>query len=90
VSHSSDRSSIGVYSWDKLQKRQAEVFAAYLLMPKLRLTTRHFQTARSNLVEDYGIMEKFAGFRLKLLEAVLQQDNVSTPKPIILSFVSIS
>lgn len=64
--------SSGAYSWDKLQERQAEVFAAYLLMPKLRLTTRHFQTARANLVEDYGITEKFAGFRLKLLEAYKQ------------------
>jgi Zn-dependent peptidase ImmA (M78 family) len=61
--------SSGSYSWDKLQERQAEVFAAYLLVPKLRLTTRNFQTAVLNLVDEYSITEKFAGFRLKLLEA---------------------
>jgi len=61
--------SSGAYSWDKLQERQAEVFAAYLLMPKLRLTTRHYQTAVLNLVDEYGVTEKFAGFRLKLLKA---------------------
>lgn len=60
--------SSGAYSWDKFQERQAEVFAAYLLMPKLRLTTRHYQTAVLNLVEDYHVTEKFAGFRLKLLQ----------------------
>ncbi len=61
--------SSGAYSWDKLQERQAEVFAAYLLMPKLKLTTRHFQTAALNLVDEYGITEKFAGFRLNLLQS---------------------
>jgi Zn-dependent peptidase ImmA (M78 family) len=61
--------SSGAYSWDKIQERQAEVFAAYLLMPKLRLTTRHLQTAILNLVEEYGVTEKFARFRLKLLQA---------------------
>lgn len=61
--------SSGAYSWDKLQERQAEVFAAYLLMPKLRLTTRHYQTAVLNLADEYGVTEKFAGFRLKLLKA---------------------
>lgn len=61
--------SSGAYSWDKIQERQAEVFAAYLLMPKLRLTTRHYQTAVLNLAEDYNVTEKFAGFRLKLLQS---------------------
>jgi Zn-dependent peptidase ImmA (M78 family) len=61
--------SSGSYSWDKLQERQADVFAAYLLMPKLRLNTRHFQMAVSDLVQEYNITEKFAGFRLKLLQA---------------------
>ena len=61
--------SSGAYSWDKLQERQAEVFAAYLLMPKLKLTTRHFQTAALSLVDEYGITEKFAGFRLNLLQS---------------------
>jgi len=61
--------SSGAYSWDKLQERQAEVFAAYLLMPKLRLTTRHYQTAVLNLADEYNVTEKFAGFRLKLLQS---------------------
>jgi Zn-dependent peptidase ImmA (M78 family) len=61
--------SLGTYSWDKLQERQADVFAAYLLMPKLNLTTRHFEKAISNVAEDFGVTESFAGFRLKLLEA---------------------
>jgi len=61
--------SSGAYSWDKLQERQAEVFAAYLLMPKLRLTTRHYDTAVLNLVDEYNVTEKFAGFRLKLLQS---------------------
>jgi Zn-dependent peptidase ImmA (M78 family) len=61
--------SRGTYTWDKFQERQAEVFAAYLLMPNLRLTTRHFQTAVLSLVEEYNVTENFAGFRLKLLQA---------------------
>jgi len=52
--------SQGAYSWDKYQERQAEVFAAYLLIPKV-LTDKPFKMA-----EKHDVTEKFASFRLKL------------------------
>lgn len=54
--------SRGAYSWDKYQERQAEVFAAYYLMPEIS------SDKRFELAEQYQVTEKFAGFRLKLVE----------------------
>ncbi|MCL5291220.1 MAG: ImmA/IrrE family metallo-endopeptidase [Actinobacteria bacterium] len=55
--------SKGAYSWDKFQERQADVFAAYLLIPKIQ-TDKAFKMAEKN-----NITEKFAAYRLKLATA---------------------
>ena len=55
--------SSGTYSWDKLQERQADVFAAYLLMPKMN------NSSVQEITKTFLVTEKFASFRLKLLEA---------------------
>ncbi|PIU27931.1 MAG: hypothetical protein COW32_01080 [Candidatus Aquicultor secundus] len=52
--------------WDKLQERQAEVFAAYLLMPKVN------NLSVQEIANSFTVTEKFASFRLKLLKAYKQ------------------
>lgn len=54
--------SKGAYSWDKYQERQAEIFAAYLLIPDVE-SDKAFE-----LAEGHNVTEKFAEFRLKLAE----------------------
>ncbi len=58
--------SSGTYSWDKLQERQADVFAAYLLTPKVN------NLSVQEIVHTFAVTEKFASFRLKLFEAYKQ------------------
>ncbi|OIO84710.1 MAG: hypothetical protein COW32_03995 [Candidatus Aquicultor secundus] len=56
----------GSYPWDKFQERQADVFAAYLLMPRMN------NSSVQEIVNRFSVTEKFANFRLKLLEAFKQ------------------
>lgn len=55
--------SNGAYSWDKYHERQAEVFAAYLLIPEIK------SDEVVNLAKEFKVTEKFASFRLKLAES---------------------
>ncbi len=52
--------------WDKLQERQAEVFAAYLLMPNVS------NLSVQEIANRFTVTEGFASFRLKLLKVYKQ------------------
>lgn len=67
--------SRGAYSWDKYQERQAEVFAAYYLIPPEALERAfknkapiNAETERFKVARKFNVTEKFASFRLKLYE----------------------
>lgn len=54
--------SRGAYSWDKYQERQADVFAAYYLVPELKNYSDY------ELAEEFKISERFVNFRKKLFQ----------------------
>lgn len=66
-----------IYSFSNYHEKQANAFAAYLLMPDDKLEKMLYpDIANTELANEFDITPKFAEFRLKLYQATKPKVNI--------------